>query len=412
MTVKKSILFIHVDGLGHSQLAGNPECRDLDSVKMFINKGASLYKTDCPLPSNTLNFFARLFYSSQILMPGSRWYDRKSEKIFDIINFTSLNNLERELENKHTLLFDCGKLFGTLLGRKADSIGLIKSDLSVKNIRKSLLMLGPSALRKSHKLVSPKKYYLSVMESAMLRGVNTMITSLKQGKHHFYYINLMAYDQTCHKLGLHHHKTERISSITDAQINKLIRACDRIDVIPFIFSDHGMAPSVPLKKTWGLTLKELLHTYLQLDSDCRVLPSGNLAHVYINERISDTLIKQISKFSAHESIGLVLCHTEYANVSMFKNGDFLDIETLGEDQKTLKNELKKLASHSLSGDLVIFGAEIHGNAVNFMNQRACHNGFILGQKDSFLVSPIHLENAEGEDCVKLLRKVYETLSNS
>ncbi|MBN1356707.1 alkaline phosphatase family protein [bacterium] len=403
----KGYVFIQIDGLSFKELKHALETDLIPGIGSLLENNYLLYPTLNPLPTNTLNFQFRFLYSPDRIIPGSRWLDRNSGKIVSITRFAHMKRLENRLKMKHDFIRDDGRLFGTLLKGKTPA------ELRASPIFNHAAVLADtiaSVARHPGRSFQPRQLLLLFMERLTRRNLNSLKKAMRVSGASLYYINLMSYDQAGHKLGLGHGVTLHALREIDDQIRTLVRSCRNEGLTPVLFSDHGMAPSIPFKKAFGLSLKEYLYP-ASGQNDFLMLPSGNMAHVYLNldgKYRADLAESAARKISSHPGIDPVIQPRHPDGPQVFSGGGTHSFGNHPWEDDHLRNSMNLLAFHPDAGDLILFGAAIDGNAVNFMNQKSCHNGWILGQRESFVIAPSSAALPETDDTARFLRTLAST----
>ncbi|MBN2302061.1 MAG: alkaline phosphatase family protein [Lentisphaerae bacterium] len=397
-------LLIHLDGLSYTELNRAIAERLTPAIARFVSDNAALMETYSLVPTNTLNFFLRLLADPAAHVVGSRWQQRTTGRTVDIRHAGSLHRIETQSRVSRDGPFDNALLFGTLLGAKAYSAGMVVSNRTWGNILRTIRILSSSFLPVFFS--SPMGWSnAAVVGRIDAMGARSIAAAMRSRQHTVVYICLSQYDQYSHKHGLRSSQSDLALQACDGLVDSLLQCANNYGYLPLLFSDHGLAPSSPFSEIAGKELKDVLKL-LCPNSVCKIFPSGNLAHVYIENENNDlrgqTLFNVAQRVSEIDEIGLVIAKIGSEQSVFFKSGEEIDASSVCEKDARLAPALRRLAGHRDSGDLLLFGAIVNDRAVNFMHQRACHNGWSLSQTQSFLAGRIALPTDNERDIVKLL----------
>ncbi|MBN1550274.1 alkaline phosphatase family protein [bacterium] len=400
----RGIVFIQWDAMCHREFRWALKNDLLPGIAECFDDGMNLLKTYNPLPTNTLNFQVRFMYSPDSIIPGSRWLDRATGKVFSITRFSDVRKLEMRLSDSNDSLLTQDQVFGTLL--KGKTLQGIPARPKSHALGLAFRFAG-DVIRHPASSLHFKRIYLSFMEQLSKQNLRTIETLLVHAQKPLFYINFMAYDQTSHFRGLRHRQTMDVLKTIDRQIQRLIRLCNNTGYNPVLFSDHGMAPSIPFHKAFGITFTAFIN---QRFSDLKIkpiiLPSGNMAHVYCDASVKNDIDKLegvANDIGSHAGIDRVILPRHPDGIRVIQQHDSNTLNEYHWEENRLNQMIQKLASHPDSGDLIVFGGIWNGQVINFMNQKACHNGWLLGQAESFVLSSYPIDPGKTDDTVSVLR---------
>lgn len=400
----RRLVFIQIDGLSRGELHFALEKGLLPVISNLLDTEYRLIDTTHPLPTNTLNFQVRFLYSPDLIVPGSRWLDRQTGETVSITRLTDMRRLTRKLASEHPSLPAHCRTFGSILTDYPESGHKRSVRFQYAPVLSGMLQ---HLFRYPSGISSPKNLYLLFMDQLMDRNVRTLDTALASGDGALLYINLMAYDQMGHAAGLRHADTLSALQKIDHLIGKIADRCRTSGYTPVLFSDHGMAPSVSMHNRYGSSLKNLVRRFLQRRRGTfSLLPSGNLAHLYGTDAtatrcfLSESFLVDIS---SHPGIEMAVLSGEPGEIRLFSRGTAIRADDYSWPDRSIKDSVLKLAAHADSGDVIFFGSKDDGRLINFMNQKACHNGWALGQRDSFVLVPSRMEMIHTDDTACILR---------
>jgi hypothetical protein len=402
----RRLVFIQIDGLNRDELQHALDAGLLPVIGNLLDTGHRLIHTNHPLPTNTLNFQVRFLYSPDLIVPGSRWLDRHTGGTVSITRLTDMRRLNRKLAAEYPyLLKDCST-FGSILTEYPESGHRASARFQYAPVLTGMFQ---HLARHPASTFSPKNLYLLFMDQFMDRNVLNLDTALASGDVSMFYINLMAYDQIGHAMGLRHPQTLNVLQKIDHLIGRIADRCRTSGYEPVLFSDHGMAPSVSMRNRYGISLKNLVHGFLQRrPGRFRLLPSGNLAHLYGTDAPATRLFQTESflvDISSHPAFGMTVSSGQPGDIRIFSRGAAYGVDDYSWPERSIKESVLKLAAHPHSGDIILFGSLDDGRLINFMNQKACHNGWALGQRDSFVMVPSGMGTVNTDDTACFLREL-------
>jgi hypothetical protein len=430
------VLLVQIDGLASSGLEAALDAGRMPRLAERLRSGAlELQSARVDLPSGTLAFHCGLLYGRSDLVPGTRWWDRRAGCVVDATRPKSVLRFERGVAPHGRGLLEGGSAYGSTLGGGASVTDLSLAALAGprSGLRRALgrtaggawkRALGGSlrlarreaprwlaALAGRHSGVGRFSPLYHGVAGVLLREllVELAAADLKDGVPAVLY-NFMGHDQLSHHLGPDAPEVQEYLARADEDIERLLTAAERGSRAVALFSDHGQAPARPFRATYGTSLSGLLGDLARTTAAAEppparpplVLLSGNLAHVYFSAGaplesagIEAHYPGMLQVLRRHPGIGLAACRAAGGGIAIGTETHLAELASgaepgsrlgLGEGGPDLCARLGALLAQEDCGDLVLFGAEVDGRLVSFLDQWGCHNGYLAGQLDSFVIT--------------------------
>ncbi len=296
-TSTHAFVIIQIDALGYSVLQAVIEQGNMPHLARLLQQGGyQLSRWHCGLPSTTTAIQAGFFYGSRSA-PGFRWYDKTADTPLTSHRPDHMRNLEENLRSAHLGLLEGGGVYTSLLSGDAEhavftvsrmlgrqlqgyleGTGLLLSFLLrplrvFRLLRYALTRFGrrlwPS-LRQFHALHFPlgRAFFEAVMDAMFTEFMTfCVLLDLYRGVPRLY-ANFNGYDEIAHEYGVLHDEALWVLRWVDsrlAEIERLSRQESGVGYDVFILSDHGMAPAIPFRTHFGLTLGEFVAKGVHLD---------------------------------------------------------------------------------------------------------------------------------------------------
>lgn len=409
------LLLIQIDGLGlarlHEALAGGHMPRLAERLQAGW---LHLRPARADLPSGTLAYQLGLLYGRQDLAPGTRWWDRRAGVLVDATKPRSLKRLEAGISSGHRGLLEGGSAYGSSVAGGASVANLSLAGLAgprpalARTLRRAPLRIWGATLADvpRHGL-SPslaRRLFTELAAADLRDGVPAVLC------------NFFGPDMLGHRFGPDSPEVLAYLRQADADIEQLLSAAEHAAPprATVLFSDHGQHRSRPFRAAYGLSLATLVAEVLKATAAAEpphatplVLGSGNLAHVYLSSGaplLHDDVDARWPGLTGvlrrHPGIGLLAGRAAGGALVVGTGGALCALQAhepppaklaLGLQGPELLDRLRDLLAQEDCGDLVLFGAEVDGALVSFLDQQGCHNGYLGGQRDAFVASSPSVE---------------------
>jgi len=291
---RRGLLLIQIDALPYETLCSAMERGCLPFLRRQLLRGNfELRKWYSGIPSNTPSVQAALLYGNNDNIPGFRWYERHHDLHINFKNPLSAGIVEDRLNALHTGLLQGGSSYSNMFsGGASTSVATLGTFANLSIARRMrglqifmLVMLNLlTVLRTAYYTIKEFLIELNDWFSALRRGVIQrgeylfplyrilvnvwvretitigVLTDIARGAPSIY-VSYLAYDELAHQRGPLSKSALASLKTIDRRIRKIVRLARRgilRDYDVFIFSDHGMAASMPFFYLYGQTLDQFV----------------------------------------------------------------------------------------------------------------------------------------------------------
>jgi len=290
---ERGLLVIQLDALPYETLCTAMERGYLPFIRrQLLRKEFVLKKWYVGIPSNTPSVQAAVMYGNNDDIPGFRWYEKDAKLSVNFKNPLSAALVEDRL-NRFPGLLEGGSSYSNMFSGKAARSVATYGSTTTLDIGKRLRGLQILLLVLLNIVTVLRTLYYTVLEFAVeirdwLR--NIIRGELQRGEYLFplfrilmnvwvrevitvgaltdiangspaVYVSFLAYDELAHQRGPLSRSALATLRPIDARIRKMVQLAKRgirRDYDIFIFSDHGMAPSMPFFFLYGQTIDQMV----------------------------------------------------------------------------------------------------------------------------------------------------------
>jgi uncharacterized membrane protein YvlD (DUF360 family) len=290
------LVVIQIDGLSWETLRFAARTGLMPTLARWIRSGSHrLLRWECGLPSQTSASQAGILYGDNWDIPAFRWYEKERRRLMVSNRPPDAAEIERRLSQAHGLLAPDGSSITNLLAGGAARSALTVSALG-NNARPGLsrdlwgyrldpfivsralvLMLWEmlievwQARRQRLQDVQPRVDrggafpLLRAVSCVLLRDLTTtfVVDEIYSGTR-IVYADYVAYDELAHHAGPERPEALATLAELDRQISTVERAT-RVAPRPYVLvvlSDHGQTQGAPFRQQFGLTLEQLIRSFM------------------------------------------------------------------------------------------------------------------------------------------------------
>ncbi len=444
----KGLVILHIDGLSaHALEQALAEGRMPHTRHLIESEGYDVHRYRCGIPSTTPFAQAGILYGDNSEIPSFRWWDRQRQMA---VQFGARSTFKRVADKYFSgctpLTKDGACIAACYPAGAADDFGIAYHERTYAREERSRsawrvvlpYLLNPLNLSDwiGHAVVAIGRTAREYIESrtAGRRPAAPYVVSDALEEifvHHLtrfavqqamregfapIYAGFYAYDETGHAFGPDDPHCMSMLKHVDHTIHDIARARgDRYELV--ILSDHGQVPAIQFDHVVGAHLGELVagwmpgfrveelkgKTYGPAADAARglikIAHSGGLAHVYFADNDWRLTVDELCarypellpKLVACERIALAMGRRGQEDVFWSAGrevaGEGLK-QTLApyDDPDILLEQLRRLNSFELAGDLVLFAAFDGDRQVNFENQRGGHGSIGGDQLHPFVLA--------------------------
>lgn len=289
---KRGCVLVQIDALPRDVLAAAIEKRKMPfTASLMRGRGFGVAPIRPGIPCTTPSFQAALFYGTRGDIPGFRWLDRKTGETTWFLQMDDATRIEEEQLSHLPGLMAGGSVWLTIFTGGADHTSFTTSAVRpgrapsrlrnmwilfsstvtgfLRLLRRTLVEWSLESLDavRSYLRRDPWRGRTQFFIRAMANVVANNMASLgvreaiRDGEPRIA-INYLGYDKACHLRGRSHPYAIWTLRQIDREIRKIHRAIRRskkreYDI--YLFSDHGVVASLPLKQIEGVGLEGYLN---------------------------------------------------------------------------------------------------------------------------------------------------------
>jgi uncharacterized membrane protein YvlD (DUF360 family) len=298
------LIFIEVDGLGHSTLLRAMQDGYMPSVRRLMRLGTHhLAGWDCGLPSQTSSVQAGILFGTNFDIPGFRWFDKTAGRMVQCNDPADVARIEQRVSRGAGLLREGGVSICNMFTGDADrSVATLSTLNPAEQVRKSsslyfpyfvypynftrtLTLIGSELVierwqgwrqrfRNEFPRVSRGGSFpiLRAASTVFQRelGTYTLMSEMFAGAP-IAYITYSGYDVVAHHAGPERSDAMRVLRSVDRRVALLLRcAREAPRAYHFVFlSDHGQSPSIPFRQRHGKGIETVVRDLISGEGNVR-----------------------------------------------------------------------------------------------------------------------------------------------
>jgi len=278
---ERGLLIIQLDALPYETFCAAVERGYMPFIRrQLIRRRLQARKWYCPIPSNTPSVQAAVMYGNNDDIPGFRWYEKQGRTYINFKNPLAAGLVEERLNSRFDGLLAGGSSYCNVFsGQASTSIATIGTFTTAglgKRLRGlqifALVLLNFITVIRTlaytlwefgteiydwinvlkHRVIQRGEYLFPLFRILMNVWVREIITvgamaDIARGSPSIY-ISFLAYDELAHQRGPFSKSTLNCLRTIDRRVRRMVQLAHRRinrDYNVFIFSDHGIAASMP-----------------------------------------------------------------------------------------------------------------------------------------------------------------------
>jgi hypothetical protein len=293
----RAFIIVEIDGLAYDFLRQAMKAGYMPYLSRLIHsRRLRLARWRCGLPSTTPASQAGILYGNNWDIPGFRWYDKESQSSVMCKLPGSVRTIKERIAAGRVGLLRGGSSYTNMFDGDARlalfTLSAMGRDRVFENVRGLgfliLFVLDPVrtlrviilslwtwlvyVIKRFVALIVPSSPYftflgplLEIFSNVIFREVTTfsIMLDIYRGMPAIYAC-YTGYDEIAHHFGADSREAFRALRGLDKQIRQIDRIRQvyiRREYDLYILSDHGMSPSAPFRRLFGLSLQELIAEY-------------------------------------------------------------------------------------------------------------------------------------------------------
>lgn len=294
---KEGFIFLEIDGLAYDVLNEALNNGSMPYLKRFLDDGShKLTKWQTDLSSQTSSSQAGILHGNNSNIPAFRWVEKENDnKIVSSNTLSDAINIERRISNGNGLLSNVGASRSNLFSGDAEDCLLTYSKLTklsdfytktwyylysspyiitrilvlfMADMFLELLSRVEHTVRDIRPRIKRGFYYFVSRSGAniVMREATTytLIGDVYAGRFNTMYATYMGYDEIAHHSGIRDKDSFHALRQVDTQIKRVHRAVldskRKYNII--VLSDHGQSNGPTFKQKYGVSLNDLVSSYL------------------------------------------------------------------------------------------------------------------------------------------------------